>query len=253
MNPTTNAYSAWTLLHTTVILGWVVLGTIFIGVLVIVMSFFCKTGNCVHGLARLWGKSILWVSGIRVQTRGLDNLDLKQSYIFMSNHQSNLDIPVLYSALPVKFRWLAKAELFKIPIFGRSMQRAGYISIDRSDRSSAFESLARAAQIIRRGASVMIFPEGTRSMDGVLQPFKKGGFVLAVDAGTPIVPMVIRGTHEIMPKGRIMIRPRQVCVYIQSPVDTTIYTRDTKDLLMNRVRAAMQEAHPDENKEGNHA
>lgn len=253
MNANTNAYSAWTLLHTAIILGWCVLGTIFLGVLVIVISFFPNTDNWLHGLARLWGRSILWVSGIRVHASGIDRDDLKQSCIFMSNHQSNFDIPVLYAALPVKFQWLAKAELFKIPIFGRSMRRVGYISIDRSDRRSAFKSLARAAQTIRDGASVMIFPEGTRSKNGVLLPFKKGGFVLAVDAGAPIYPIIIRGTHEIMPKGRMIIRRRQVRVEFKSPIETAAYTRDTKDHLMKRVHAAIQGGLSGENKGGKHA
>jgi 1-acyl-sn-glycerol-3-phosphate acyltransferase len=103
--------------------------------------------------------------------------------------------------LPVQFRWLAKAELFKIPIFGRAMRGVGYISIDRSNRKSAFESLKQAALTIRNGTSVLIFPEGTRSRDGRILPFKKGGFVLAVDAGVPVVPIIIKGTGGSCPKG----------------------------------------------------
>jgi 1-acyl-sn-glycerol-3-phosphate acyltransferase len=157
----------------------------------------------------------------------------------MCNHQSNYDIPVLLGELPVQFRWLAKAELFKVPIFGRGMRGAGYISIDRFDRSSAFQSLDKAAATIKQGTSVMIFPEGTRSVDGKLLPFKKGGFVLAVDAGVPIVPLVISGTHDIMPKGRLLVRRQSVHVQIQPPIETSAYTRDNKDDLMARVRQSM--------------
>src|SRR5210317_685359 len=135
----------------------------------------------------------------------MDNLPLDAPCILMPIHQSNFDIPVLLGRLPVQFRWLAKAELFKIPIFGRGMRGCGYISIDRSNRKSAFQSLAEAATKIRNGVSVLIFPEGTRSRDGKILPFKKGGFVLSVDAGVPIVPIVIYNTGSIMPKGRLRI------------------------------------------------
>lgn len=232
---------ACTVLHTLVIYSWIIVATIVLGFLAIIVSFFSRNGNSVHGIARLWGRSILWVGGIGTQTSGF-NYDLRsRSYIFMSNHQSNFDIPVLYCALPVQFRWLAKAELFRIPIFGLSMRGAGYISIDRSNRKSAFYSLARAAEAIRNGTSVMIFPEGTRSRDGALLPYKKGGFVMAVDAGVPIVPVVITGTHAIMPKGRLLIRRRWVRVHIGRPIETASFSRKTKDDLMVKVRSAMQE------------
>jgi 1-acyl-sn-glycerol-3-phosphate acyltransferase len=235
---------ACTVFHTLIIYCWIIIATIALGFLAILVSFFSRTGNSVHCIAQLWGRSILWVAGIRIETDGFDHDLNNRSYIFMSNHQSNFDIPVLYCALPVQFRWLAKAELFRIPIFGLSMRGAGYISIDRTNRKSAFHSLARAAEAIRNGTSVMIFPEGTRSTDGVLLPFKKGGFVMAVDAGVPIVPVVIAGTHAIMPKGRMLIRRRWVRVLIGRPVETASFTRKTKDDLMVTVRTAMQEMMP---------
>lgn len=227
--------------HTACIYAWTIFATTVFGILAIVVSFFSSNGDGVHHVARAWGKSILWVSGVRVKIKGSVPNWQSRSYVYMSNHQSNYDIPVLLSALPVQFRWLAKAELFKIPIFGRSMRGAGYISIDRSNRKSAFKSLARAAAMIRNGTSVMIFPEGTRSSDGVLLPFKKGGFVLAVDAGVPIIPIAITGTHEIMPKGRMLIYRRPVRIDVGNPIQASDYTRKTKDDLMARVREAMSE------------
>jgi 1-acyl-sn-glycerol-3-phosphate acyltransferase len=159
----------------------------------------------------------------------------------MANHQSNFDIPVLLGRLPVQFRWLAKQELFRIPIFGRGMRGCGYISIDRTNRKLAFESLNEAARKIREGVSVMIFPEGTRSADGRIRPFKKGGFVLSVDAGVPIVPIVIHGTRAIMPKGSLMVRSQDIRMEILAPIDTAAYTRKTKDELMEKVRSAICE------------
>lgn len=218
---------------------WTIIATIVFGTTATLTSFFSKKGNGVHHVARIWAKSILWVSCIRVKVNGFQPEWAKRPNIYMSNHQSNFDIPVLLSALPVQFRWLAKAELFKIPIFGSGMRGAGYISIDRSNRKSAFRSLIQAAKMIRNGTSVMIFPEGTRSSDGQLLSFKKGGFVLAVDAGVPIIPIAVSGTHEIMPKGRWLICRRAVRIDIGSAIRTSGYTYKTRDDLMARVRNAM--------------
>ena len=160
----------------------------------------------------------------------------------MVNHQSNFDIPVLLGRLPVQFRWLAKAELFRIPILGQGMRGSGYISIDRSNLRSAMRSLGKAADTIRNGTSVLIFPEGTRSPDGNLASFKKGGFVLTVDSGVPVIPMVICGTWSIMPKNRWMIRPQPVTLRILPPVDTTAFSRKTKDDLMDNIYKQMSEA-----------
>jgi 1-acyl-sn-glycerol-3-phosphate acyltransferase len=237
-------------LHTVVIFTWVICGTLVMATLAILVSLFSKAGDGVHLVARYWGRSILWVSGIKVQIHGLEYLDTGRSVIYMSNHQSNFDIPVYLSALPVQFRWLAKAELFKIPIFGRGMRGAGYISIDRSDRNSAMASLAQAAQTIRNGASVLIFPEGTRSTDGALRSFKAGGFIMAVDAGVPIVPMAVHGTFSVMPKGSLRIRRRTVHIAIQPAIDTSAYTRKTKNDLMDVVRAAIGRAMDEAQKGG---
>jgi 1-acyl-sn-glycerol-3-phosphate acyltransferase len=223
-------------LQTAFILVYVVLATIVLGTVVIIVAFFSRNGNAPHLVARAWARSILFMSGIHVHVNGLENLRVNGSCILMPNHQSNFDIPVLLGCLPIQFRWLAKAELFKIPIFGRGMRGCGYISIDRSNRKSAFQSLAEAAVKIRNGVSVLIFPEGTRSWDGKILPFKKGGFVLSVDAGVPIVPIVIFNTGSIMPKGRLRIRTQSVRMDILTPIPTSGYTRATKDDLMKSVR-----------------
>lgn len=223
-------------LQTVIILVYVVLATIVMATVIIVVALFSRNGNAPHLVARAWARSILFVSGIHVHVNGLENLNVDGSCILMPNHQSNFDIPVLLGCLPIQFRWLAKAELFKIPIFGRGMRGCGYISIDRSNRKSAFQSLAEAAAKIRNGVSVLIFPEGTRSRDGRILPFKKGGFVLSVDAGVPIVPIVIFNTWSIMPKDRLRIRTQSVRMDILAPIPTSGYTRKTKDDLMNSVR-----------------
>ena len=224
------------MIRTFFIVVWTILVTMVFGVVTILVSFFSKKGNLPHIVARIWAKSILAASFIHVNVVGLSKIDPFKSYIFMSNHQSNFDIPVLLAHLPIQFRWLAKAELFKIPIFGYAMKRAGYISIDRSNRKSAFLSLKKAAQLIRNGVSVIIFPEGTRSSDGTISSFKKGGFVLAVDAGVPIVPVIIHGSRQIMPKNTLSIKSGTVTLQIQDPIETIEFNRKTKDKLLQKVR-----------------
>jgi len=224
------------MIRTAFIILWVVLTTAFFSVTAIIASFFTRKGDSVHIIARIWARSILRVSRVHVSVNGLSNIKLDQSYIYMANHQSNFDIPVLLGYLPVQFRWLAKAELFKIPVFGRAMLGAGYIKIDRFNQESAFESISEAAQKMINGVSVMIFPEGTRSRDGSIRPFKKGGFVMAVDSGVPIVPVIVRGTWPIMAKSSLRINRGDVEMEITKPIDTIGYSRETKGDLMDKVR-----------------
>jgi 1-acyl-sn-glycerol-3-phosphate acyltransferase len=229
------------MIRTAFIFLYVFPATAVFGIIAIIVSFFSRTGNPVHIIARIWSKSILFVSGIKVDVEGHANIDPAKSYIYMSNHRSNFDIPVLLGCLPIQFRWLAKAELFKIPIFGRAMQGAGYVKIDRFNRESAFKSIDEVAAKMKNGVSVMIFPEGTRSEDGNIKPFKKGGFIMAVDSGVPIVPVIVRGTRSIMVKDRWRIKPGNVTLSIKKPIDTTGYTRDNKDDLIKTVRSVICE------------
>ncbi len=229
-------------LHVALIIVWTVTATFVLALVAVGVSLFSRSGDFVHLIARLWGRSILWVSGVRVVVHGRERLDPSRACIFMANHQSNFDIPVLLGHLPVQFRWLAKAELFRILLFGRAMRGAGYIPIDRQDRAAAFHSLREAAEKIRAGASIVIFPEGTRSADGELKAFKKGGFVLALQAKAPVVPIGIRGTREVMPKGSLWIRPGRVTVAIGEPIDLAGGAFPTKEALMETVRRAILEA-----------
>jgi 1-acyl-sn-glycerol-3-phosphate acyltransferase len=218
------------------IILWIILNTVVFSLVAISVSFFSQTGNSVHIVGRLWGKSILWAAGIKIQVRGLENFDPDKPFVFMCNHQSNFDILVLFSALPAQFRWIAKAELFRIPLFGRAMRGAGYISIERKDRKKAIRSLKQAAKRIKTGTSVMIFPEGTRSPDGNIGEFKKGGFVLAYDAGVPITPIVINGTWSIMSKDSLRIKPGNVTLSILPAVNVADYPKTEKPRLINDVR-----------------
>jgi 1-acyl-sn-glycerol-3-phosphate acyltransferase len=231
------------MIRTVFIIVWTVMATAFFSLMAILASLLDKKGEWPHIVARVWGRTLLFGARVKVTVKNPADIDLSRSYIYMSNHQSNFDIPVLLAYLPVQFRWLAKVELFRIPIFGFAMQRAGYISIDRSNRKAAIISLNRAAEIIRGGVSVLIFPEGTRSLDGNIRPFKSGGFILAIESGVPIVPVIIHGTWPIMPKDRLRIRPGNVVLEIQKPVETARYSRNDKAELMERVRQIIIESH----------
>lgn len=224
------------MIRTLLIIVWTVMVTIFWGGLTILASFLSKNSAILYKFPRFWAQSILFACGIKVNATGLSDINPQESYIYMPNHVSNFDIPVLMEALPGPFRWLAKAELFRIPLFGYAMKRVGSISIDRSNRESAIASLSQAARIIRKGESILIFPEGTRSPDGKIMSFKKGGFFLAVDTQIPIVPVTIRGTGAIMPKNRIRIQPQDVAVEFKKPVQTAGYDRQTIDDLMGKIR-----------------
>ena len=191
-------------------------------------------------MARSWGNLNLWAAGVKVRVAGLENIDSHEPYIFASNHQGWFDIFAALGKLPVRFSWLAKEELFKIPIFGQAMHRAGYIPIDRKDHRKALTSMNRAAEVIRQGTSVFIFPEGTRSADGVIRDFKKGGFVLAAKSQQPIVPISISGSYRILPKNSWTIHPGEIRFSISRPIRTQGTDSRSRDLLMEQVREAIR-------------
>jgi 1-acyl-sn-glycerol-3-phosphate acyltransferase len=189
--------------------------------------------------ARIWSGWILRSLGIPLAVSGRDGLEPGQTYVLMSNHQSVFDIFALFRAFDRPFRIVAKRILFWIPIFGWSMGMCGFIPIDRSNRESAIRSLDRAARKIRSGVSVLVFPEGTRSRDGTLHPFKKGGFMLALEAGVPVVPVVVLGTDAIMGKGSLRVGRADVTVRIGTPIETAGRGARGRDGLMDEVRRAM--------------
>ena len=228
--------------RTALVAAWVIAATLVCGLRVILLGARSPGTPAIHAVARTWARSILWVSRVRVTVTGGDRILPGRGCIIMANHQGNYDIPALLGHLPVEFRWLAKAELFRIPVFGRAMRAAGYIPIDRTDRESAFGSLDQAAGVLKCGVPVLIFPEGTRSPDRRLLPFKKGGFVLALTSGMPIVPVTVRGSRAIMPKGGLLVRPGEVALKIGQPILTSGMRPEDRDGLMGRVRGALMQA-----------
>ncbi|HSB06366.1 MAG TPA: lysophospholipid acyltransferase family protein [Thermodesulfobacteriota bacterium] len=213
-------------------------GFIF-GSLTLIAYLFDPTGRLGHRFARLWGKTALLVNGVRIEVEGLEYVHEESPYIFMSNHQGSYDIFAFLGYLPFQFKWLAKKELFSIPVIGWAMTAAGYISIDREGTRETVKAMNKAAQKIREGMSVVIFPEGTRSADGSIQPFKKGGFTLAIKSKVPIVPMAIAGSREIMPKDKLTLNPGEIRVRIGQPIETEHCSMKDRTPLMEEVSKAI--------------
>lgn len=176
--------------------------------------------------------------GVRGEAIGREQLDPKQTYIFMANHQSNIDPPVFVPLIGRRVFILVKKELFKLPILGYAMRRAQFIPVDRSNRESAVESVRQAIEVLKSGLSLMVYPEGTRTRDGNLLPFKKGPFHLAMDSAIPVVPVTIVGAYEAWPKGTFRIRPGQVRVIFHSPVDPKEF--GSREELMEKVRNVIE-------------
>jgi 1-acyl-sn-glycerol-3-phosphate acyltransferase len=217
------------------LLTFVVVTTV-LGLAAIVAGIVTGRTTVVFRLGRLWAKAHLKVMGIAPVYEGLEHAAGTEPRIFLSNHLSTLDIWVLAPVLPVTTRFVSKRTIFWIPVLGQAMAVAGFIPIDRQDRAGAIRSLSRAAETIRRGASVILFAEGTRSRDGRLARFKRGSFHLALDAGVPVVPVAIAGTYNVVKPRSIVVRSGPVHVTFAPPVDVAAYAGDL-DGLMAKVRS----------------
>ena len=181
--------------------------------------------------------------GIKVEVVGAEKLDWRRSYIFMCNHASNLDPPVVIPVMPRRTSVLVKKELFRVPLLGWAMRLASLVPVDRRNREAAIASLHFAAEVLRSGVNMTIWPEGTRSPDGRLLSFKRGPFHLAKDSGVPIVAVTVAGTHEIWPKGEFAIHPGTATVTFHEPIDPAAYSG--QDVLMDAVRERIRSGLPE--------
>jgi 1-acyl-sn-glycerol-3-phosphate acyltransferase len=219
-----------------------ILFTTFISVLELVQIPIPSDGKLFHLLARFWGRVMVRVIGIRIVVEGMEKIDFSRSYIYVANHASLFDIPVMVAGIPDQIRIMYKRELEKIPIFGWGLKYGKtYIGIDRGHGQTAIEGLEDAVKKIRTGASVLMFAEGTRSSDGLLQPFKRGAFHLAVRAGVPIVPTTLVGTYDILPKKSFRIKKGTVRIILSEPIEPPATNgKETEIGLRDRVHSIIQ-------------
>jgi len=202
---------------------------------------FNRKGMVFHALARGWARVLLFICGVEVHVTGRDNLDRSKTYVYVSNHASLFDIPAIIAGVPDQIRIVYKRELERIPLFGWGLKWGSYIGIDRGKGTEAVRSLEKAAERIRKGASVLLFAEGTRTTDGRLQPFKRGAFNLAIKAGVPVIPLTVNGSYHILPKRSVSVRPGRVNLLLGTPIlPEGGEGKGAEVRLMNEVHAAIE-------------
>jgi 1-acyl-sn-glycerol-3-phosphate acyltransferase len=231
-------------IRTLIMLGfWAVMLPITAAVL---FPWTLLTGN-VNLLYRvgMWGAFAgVRLAGVRVQTIGLDKLDANRTYIFMSNHVSNIDPPILVPLIPRRTSVMVKRELFSYPLLGRAMRLGSLVPVDRGNREAGIAAVRAAAEVIKQGINMTIYVEGHRSFDGRLLPFKKGPFYLAMECRVPVVPVTITGTHYVMPKRRFAIQPGLVTVIFHDPIEPQGFA--SRERLMEQVRGVIESGFPEQ-------
>ena len=216
------------------------LATALYGTASMACSRFDATGARQHRIARAWARMLCRIGGIRVRVEGLENLILESRSVMVCNHISYMDVPVLFGYLPLQFRILAKAGLFKIPFMGSHLRRCQHLPVDQSNARSSLHSLHEAAAAVAEGLPLFVFPEAGRSFSGAMQDFVPGAFYVAIQAQVPIVPMVLIGTWEVLQPATAHLRPGRVDLVICPPVATTGYSRRDAVRLAGAVHDQMQ-------------
>ncbi|MFZ5563211.1 MAG: lysophospholipid acyltransferase family protein [Thermodesulfobacteriota bacterium] len=218
------------------LLFWLTFNTLVIFFPVVLAAMLGKTGNLAFSITRLWAMGILFVTGTRTSVRGQENIEKGRSYIIISNHQSHFDILAIVVRLGIQYRWIIKREIRKVPLFGYALHASRNIFIDRSNRESAIRSINDGVDRLPPGVGVLFFAEGTRSPDGTIREFKKGGFVTAVEKRLPILPVTVNGSRKVLPKHRLVYRSGKIEVVVAKPIETTGYTPETIDGLVEKTR-----------------
>lgn len=220
----------------------VALLTLLWSVPVLLFSFFDPHAERSAQFICLWARCVLWTCGITIRVRGRERLDPTRAYLFMANHQSNVDIPILMAAFErLQVRWVSKQEVRKVPVLGVCLARTHQVLVDRESPTQAIAVIRQVRALLAAGISVIFFPEGTRTRDGHLQSFKPGGFVVALEAGVPVVPITINGSRAIWPPGGLDLRSGTVEVDFSEPImaDPQLPKRAARELLSAKVREAM--------------
>jgi len=211
--------------------------TFIAGLSSIIVGIFNPYSRLIYYIGQFWTRGILGSAGVKLDIFGIGNFDRNSTYVFAGNHQSHFDVPIVFSILPMTVRFFTKKELFRIPLFGAAISAVGMIKIDRSNHEEAVRTMNQAVETIRKNkVSVVIFPEGTRSHDGKIQPFKKGGFIVAIKGGVPIIPVSISGSHKILKKHTLRVQPGRVKVVFGNPIETEGLTYRNRDGLIQQVK-----------------
>jgi 1-acyl-sn-glycerol-3-phosphate acyltransferase len=214
--------------------------TIVLGTASLLSSVFDRRGDFGHKCARAWSWLILKTTGVHVDVTGLERLDPSRSYVFAANHQSFYDIPILFASLPFQLRIISKASVGRVPFVGWHLQRTGHVLVDRERPGPGI--IKKMARLVRQQHSLFVFPEGTRSTDGAVGRFKGGSFLIAVDAGLPVVPISIQGSRHVMFRGHLMVCPGNVTVTVHEPIETSGVPRDAVRELSARVHDVVASA-----------
>ncbi|MGH9729873.1 MAG: lysophospholipid acyltransferase family protein [Candidatus Acidiferrales bacterium] len=226
------------MIRTSIAVTFLGLYIVFAGLPVIAYSLLTSTSDFLFRAGK-WGIGVsMRLAGLRVRTEGLQNIP-PGVCIFAANHVSNVDPPAALIAIPRRISFLAKREVFNVPIVGTALRLGKIVAVDRSDRDAAIASIDQAVQFLTEGISFVVFPEGTRSKDGQLKPFKKGTFVMAIQGRVPVVPVSILGSRERMPKGTLATIPGEILIRFAPAIDSTAYTMEERELLLARVQEAV--------------
>lgn len=215
---------------------WLIFYTLLLFIPIITAAMLGKTGNLAFSITRLWAMGVLAVTGTRTSVRGKENINPSRSCIIISNHQSHFDILAIVVRLGIQYRWIIKKEIRKVPLFGYALHASRNIFIDRSNRESAIRSINDGVDRLPPGVGVLFFAEGTRSPDGTIQEFKKGGFITAIEKGLPILPVTVNGSRKVLPKHSLVYHSGKIEVVAAKPIETTGYTPETIDALVEKTR-----------------
>jgi len=218
---------------------WATVATVILGIPVMVAGLLSRTGNLAFSISKIGAYTMIAASFVRTEIKNKNKILKGTPYIIISNHQSHYDIITLVTTLGIQFRWIIKKEILKLPIFGYALYASRNIFIDRSNTTSAIERINKGFDRLPNGVSVMVFAEGTRSPDGQIHEFKKGGFITAVRLKIPILPVTINGSRRVMRKGSFTLKPGKIQVVIGDPIDTSSYTTDTVQELIGKTRQAI--------------
>lgn len=223
---------------------WVVLVAVFVTIpsaaAVLIVAIFRSNAAIIDPIIRLWARLIVRAAGIDLRARNVELIEPRQRYILIANHYSYFDIPCIFAAIPQPIRFMAKVSLFKIPLFGWALGRSGFIPIDRKNRRTAVKSFDLAAERIRKGNTIVVFPEEGRSRERAMRPFQRGGFLLALRSELPIVPIAVDGTYDVFKAGATRVTPGPVTITVTPPIKTAGLSVRDKEKLATESRSRIQ-------------